>query len=257
MKVAKMIQSEIVKWLHEVRESRAALWFEENWTGEKGNYTLASAGFVGSNDAQHIESHWRFMKEETVGGAGANMQMPVRVFVPSFKTFVRNASQKHAGTIAGSHGELMFPSFPTITSALWKTVQAIDVRRLSLAHMEMSAAARESWNGAMHAVSAEGGVNTSVTERIRMWHEKGGRMEMARTKCVGILMPTDELITSLIRKGFKDLPAMQGVVGPMIEQFQILYHLPDDIPKRHPDMTPSDILELMVSFVRYPPHTYT
>ena len=257
MKVAKMIQSEIVKWLHEIGESRAGVWFEENWTGDKGNYTLASAGFVGSNDAQHIESHWRYMKEETVGGAGTNMQMPLRVFVPSLKTFVRNASQKHAGTITGSNGELMFPSSPKITSALWKTVQAIDIRRLDLAYMEMSAAARESWKGVMHAMSAEGEVNTSVTEKIRVWHEKGGRMEMARTKCVGILMPTDELITSLVRQGYKDLPAMQHIVGPMIEQFQILYHLPDEFPEKNPDMSPSDILELMVSFVRYPPRTYT
>jgi hypothetical protein len=57
MDIACMIQEAMVTWLYDVEETKAAVWFALNWTGEFGNYTNASAGYVGSNDAQHIESH--------------------------------------------------------------------------------------------------------------------------------------------------------------------------------------------------------
>ncbi len=47
--ITKMLQKEIVLWLTEVGEARAATWFKDNWTGERGNNTLATAGYVGNN----------------------------------------------------------------------------------------------------------------------------------------------------------------------------------------------------------------
>jgi hypothetical protein len=48
MDLTRLLQKEIVLWLTEVGEARAAAWFNDNWTGERGNYTIATAGYVGN-----------------------------------------------------------------------------------------------------------------------------------------------------------------------------------------------------------------
>ncbi len=177
MDIAQMLQEAMVAWLYEVEEAKAATWFAENWTGEFGNYTNASAGYVGSNDAHHIKSHWRYMKRDTIGAAGSNMKMPLRTFVPSLTTsrYIRDYSQRHVGNIQDANGLLRFPSIPKIDSAMWKKVQDIDIRRLILAYVEGSAAARMQWRREMLQVSAMSDVNTTITEKIRMWHEEGNQ----------------------------------------------------------------------------------
>ena len=53
--LATAIQDEIFDWLRTVGENTAAAWFERYWTGDRGNYTNASAGYSGNNNAQGIE----------------------------------------------------------------------------------------------------------------------------------------------------------------------------------------------------------
>jgi hypothetical protein len=60
--LATAIQDEIIDWLRIVGENGAAAWFERYWCGERGNCTNASAGYCGNNNAQGIESRWRYMK---------------------------------------------------------------------------------------------------------------------------------------------------------------------------------------------------
>jgi hypothetical protein len=62
-----LLQSDMVEWLERVGESRAARWFQDNWTGEHGNYTNATAGYVRNNMASCIEAHWRYTRGATVG----------------------------------------------------------------------------------------------------------------------------------------------------------------------------------------------
>jgi hypothetical protein len=52
-----MLQKDIVLWLSEVGEARAASWFNDTWTGEHGNYTNATAGFVDNNLSAGIETN--------------------------------------------------------------------------------------------------------------------------------------------------------------------------------------------------------
>ncbi len=67
-----MLQSDIVVWLSQVGEARASVWFNDTWTGERGNYTNATAGYVGNNLSSGIESNWRCMRRDVVGCAGAS-----------------------------------------------------------------------------------------------------------------------------------------------------------------------------------------
>jgi hypothetical protein len=49
VEITRMLQSDIVVWLSEVGEARASVWFNDTWTGERGNYTIATAGYVGNS----------------------------------------------------------------------------------------------------------------------------------------------------------------------------------------------------------------
>jgi hypothetical protein len=70
--IARMIQAQLVVWLTYQKETRAATWFEKEWTGEHGNYTNASAGYVGNNKSTGAESHWKYLRRDTIGTAGSS-----------------------------------------------------------------------------------------------------------------------------------------------------------------------------------------
>ena len=66
--------------------TRKSLQFGLKNTGEHGNYSNASAGYAGTNNAQGIKSRWWHFKRDTalqVGGAGTNMYIYLRVFMLS------------------------------------------------------------------------------------------------------------------------------------------------------------------------------
>jgi hypothetical protein len=99
-------------------------------------------------------------------------------------------SMSHAdGLLDEATGKQMFPSKPTTIPALWKSVQEIGVWCLMLAYVENSQDNRTLWDRAMDAISGMGDETTPVTEKIRMWHEAGNSIGIARTATQGIMCP--------------------------------------------------------------------
>ncbi len=86
-------------WLSEVGEARAATWFNDTWTGELGNYTNATAGYVGSNLSSGVESNWRYMRHDVVGCAETTQRISLEVFTPSLFQYLSIRSKKHADKI--------------------------------------------------------------------------------------------------------------------------------------------------------------
>ncbi len=125
-------------WLSKVGEARAATWFNDTWTGERGNNTNATADYVGNNLSSGIESIWRYIRRDVVGCAGTNQHISLEVFTPSLLQYLSIRSKKHADKIlcpkTGGH---IFPSEATyIPSKLWKKIQEFKVYRLLLSYCE-------------------------------------------------------------------------------------------------------------------------
>ncbi len=142
-------------WLTEVGEARAATWFNDNWTGERGNYTLATAGYVGNHLSSGIESNWIYMRRDVVGCAGSTQRIALPVFAPSLMNYLSIRSKKHADKIlcpiTGAH---KFPSEATyITSKLWKKIQEFKVHRLLLSYCEASQHVRKYGPKSWHSMS--------------------------------------------------------------------------------------------------------
>ena len=62
IKLQDMLQETLTRELHRLGEQRAAVWFQDTWTGEHGNYTNASAGYCRNRTSAGCEIRWRYMR---------------------------------------------------------------------------------------------------------------------------------------------------------------------------------------------------
>jgi hypothetical protein len=156
--LAAAIQDEIVGWLRRDGENGAAAWFERYWTGDRGNYTNASAGYAGNNNAQGIESRWRYMKREVCGTAGQNLRMSLRNFVPALLAYLKSASARHMGKLFKANAELNtnFVGRPSFEPEMWRLAQRLDTRTLSLSHIECNYDFQRAWKKITDEIAAIG-----------------------------------------------------------------------------------------------------
>ena len=94
------------------------------------------AGYVGNNKSAGIESHWKYMRRDTVGVAGSGKRTGLGTFIPMLMKYLSDLSKRHADKllcpITGAH---RFPSLPVISAKMWAKVAAFDVKRLLLSRI--------------------------------------------------------------------------------------------------------------------------
>ena len=134
--MATTIQDAICEWLLSVNEKKTEKWFRKTWCGERGNYTNSSAGYVGNKVANSLKAKWKYYRRDTTETTGTNLRMSFNVFIPSHIRYVRDLSRKHFSDMVGEDGLVRFPTYPTITTELWKEVQSMDSRILHLWYVE-------------------------------------------------------------------------------------------------------------------------
>ena len=120
IEIASAIQGSICEWLENVNEKHAAKWFRRKWCGERGNYTNASAGYVGNKVANSLEANWKYYRRDTIGTTGTTQRMPLDIYIPSHIKYVRDLSKKHFSDMVDDAGIVAFPVYPSITTELWK-----------------------------------------------------------------------------------------------------------------------------------------
>ena len=100
---------------------------------EYGNYTNATAGYLGSNKSVGLESGWKYLRRDTVGGAGSNKRISMNVFFPLLKQYIDDLSKRHASKIlcimTGAH---RFSHVAVINISLWGKVPDFRMNVFSL-----------------------------------------------------------------------------------------------------------------------------
>jgi hypothetical protein len=227
---AQLVQEEMVECLKAVKEMRAAVWFEKTWTGEHGNHTNASAGYVGNNKASGCESNCKYAKRDTVGSAGSNVSMSLQTFTPSMIKYVGDTSGKHADKILDKKtGMREFDAVPVITAELWKAVQDFNMLRIRLAYVEHSNVYRIEWQHAADFFTNEGkdeddGVKSFV-EKLHEFRDAGRVIRLARTRVEGINMPTERHVTILTKKkGCDTFAKLERAVHDLVPQYELLFN---------------------------------
>jgi hypothetical protein len=46
--ITHLLEDVIVEWFRDIGEVCASVWYRDNWTGEHGNYTNSTSGYVGN-----------------------------------------------------------------------------------------------------------------------------------------------------------------------------------------------------------------
>ena len=83
-----MLRQSLVDELLHRGEPRASNWFDETWTQAHGNYTNASAGYIGNPNSGGIENGWKYLWRDTVGSGGTNMEIRLDFFVPRLTNYI-------------------------------------------------------------------------------------------------------------------------------------------------------------------------
>ncbi len=249
-----VLQKEIVLWLTEVGEARAATWFNDNWTDERGNYTVATAGYVGNHLSSGIESNWRYMRLDVIGCAGSSQRISLPVFTPSLMQYLSIRSKKHADKIlcpiTGAH---KFPSEATyITSKLWKKIQEFKVHRLLLSYCEASQHVRKLWAEDMEFFHSCG-KDESFGEAIARFRAAGLRMNLARSATVGFLIPTGSMMRDVENLHFETFAEEEKCVEDCRVMYECMYHREGDLDAEYGETSMEDKLDIMESFVRVTP----
>jgi hypothetical protein len=255
--LAMNIQDDIVTWLRDVGEDEAADWFYRYWTGPRGNYTNASAGYSGSNSAQGIESRWRYLKRDVLGGK-SNMSFPLKTFIPSLLAYLKaHSARHHAQLIKTNEGcGTAFPSAPTITDDMWKHAQLIDTRTFLLSTVECNPDLQRGFNLVTEAIAAYGEATTPLPEKIRLWQSDGNSMDhLPKTSFTAIIVPTTSIIKQLEKKGYKLILDLKEALVPLVLQYQQLMYknLDDFYDGDTACLGPSHMLNIMEAFHRLTP----
>ncbi len=105
-----VLHRKLVEWLLQRDEPRAAAWFEEYWTRERGNYMLVHGEVGGTNSNCGTEGNWGGVKKAVCGTAGTTCRLAVRSVVPSLIRFLvdKKRSRPHIGRGAPRKGPLLY-----------------------------------------------------------------------------------------------------------------------------------------------------
>ena len=255
--IAHMIQAQLVVWLNHMKETRAATWFAKEWTGEHGNYTNASAGYVGNNKSTGAESHWKYLRRDTIGTAGSSKRMSIKVWLPLLHRYLEALSKRHdSKMLCPKTGFHPFPTEPVISSKLWARVHKFNVNRLMLSHVAGGAGPNKVWEDElcffldMH----EAHPDMTFVDMLAQYHKAGKYMRVPRTSLGAIYMPTMELINHMKRCPLiVTMEDADNHVEEALVRYETLFDQPYEFLTAYPAISPMDALEVMESFVRVTP----
>jgi hypothetical protein len=255
--IARVVQAHIVEWLRSVKETHAAKWFEKEWTGEHGNYTNASAGYVGNNKSNGCESHWKYIRRDTIGVAGSNKRMSISVWLPLLFRYLEALSKRHAEKlkcpVTGVHS---FPTLPVITNKLWAKYHKFDVLRLLCSFVAGGAGPNklweEEWEFFLDMYMAD--MSMPFSDMMAAYQKAGKKIGTARSNLGAVYIPTTDLLMRMkLMSEIDTLYKAQNYAREALALYEALFDTPDQFRADHPEMSPMDVLQVMESFVRVVP----
>ena len=255
--IARVVQAHIVDWLRSVKETHASKWFEKEWTGEHGNYTNASAGYVGNNKSNGGESHWKYIRRDTIGSAGSNKRMSIAVWLPLLFRYLEALSKRHAEKIkdpvTGVHS---FPIVPVITNKLWAKFHKFDVLRVLCSFVAGGAGPNKLWEEEMGFFMEMyfNDRSTPFCDMMAAYQKAGKKISTARTNLGAVFIPTTDLLMRMkLAPEIDTLEKAYNYAGEALALYEALFDTPDQFRIDHPAMSPMHLLQVMESFVRVVP----
>jgi hypothetical protein len=106
----------------------------------------------------------------------------------------------------------------------------------------------------MDAIAGEAEALTPLMEKIRMWQDKGNAIEIARSKCTSVIMPTIQIIRKLELKGYSTLMEIEAALLPLLEEYRLLTSKSmDEYFENYPSRGVEHMMDIMECFYRLAP----
>jgi hypothetical protein len=242
-------------------EQRAADWFEEYWTGERGNYTLAHAGVGGTNNNCGTEGRWNGVKKEVCGSAGTTTSLSVRTVVPSILRFLTNKSKESAsywkrGTRSRcktSSAMFTFPSIPMPIKMEWDHLESLDPNILELATVYASADVKTAWDlhigDILGADKDEGVTGATAHVQIRaLFDAKPTAKAPPRRNISYFIIPSKSLIDRIDPERKMTAAECRAALDADLVKFDSMLKCPAVFEELVPDWDAEDYIALHESF---------
>ena len=261
--LATILQCKIVEWLRNQNEHRAAEWFEEYWTGERGNYMLAHAEVGGTNNNCGVEGGWNGVKKEVCGTAGSTSSLAVRSVVPSLLRFLNNKSKEQASywriDTRARHktGSAMFtfPSIPVPTKEEWNHVESLRPNILELCTVFARPDIKAAWDlhiqDMLEAAEEEGVADSAAHVQIRaLFNKTRNTKAPPRTNISYIIMPSMSLLNKIDSDPARKMTAAEcrEAIHDDLARFDAMLSNPAVFEANAPDMDAEEYIALHESF---------
>ena len=174
---AEIVQLLLVTYVREVlKQPRAATWFEGTWTGEYGRWTLAHAGYAGSNNNMGQEVKWRDMKKEVAPS------VTLGTFTGALVGLIEQLGDEHRVHLAKTFANL-FPSAQIITKRTYDKIQSIHYRTLLLSGIlttiqSKHKGAQAEWEATANRIHQCGEPGAPLHLKLRAYHVDIARDEV-------------------------------------------------------------------------------
>ena len=172
-------QQLLVSYLREdLGQPRSATWYEDTWTGENGRYSLAHAGYTGSNNNMGIEVDWRDMKHECAPS------VTLGTFTGSLVGLIEQLGREHRTFLAKTVANL-FPARQVFTKRTWDKIQSVDDRTLQLSVVVTTVPSKQNavqteWDAIAERIYRSGEPGAPLHLRIMAFHVDIARNEARR-----------------------------------------------------------------------------
>ena len=259
--LAIILQRKIVEWLRARHEPRAANWFEEYWTGDRGNYMLAHAEVGGCNNNCGTEGGWNGVKKEVCGTAGSTTSLAVRSVVPSILRFLTNKSRELASfqrrdtreRLKTSSAMFTFPSLPVPTKEEWDHMERLRQNILELITVFAPAAVKTEWNvliqDVVQAAEEDGVADKSAHAQITAFYQKKPTAKPPpRRSITHVIMPSTSLLNRIDPERTMTAAQSLAAMDEDLARFDGMLANPVVFDAVRPDLDAEDYIALHESF---------
>jgi len=194
---AELAQSLLVDYIRNVLlQPEAAEWFSTWWTGARGRYCLAHAGYGGSNNNMGVEVDWRDAKGLVPASS------TIGAYTGALVKFIADIGTEHETFLKPTDG--LFPSTGVMTKRIYDQLQgfAPDTLRYSVLIEFGHAQSERKWEEIVTRIHGSGDDDAPLHLKIKAYHNDIARgdttaIKLSASEVRKILIPREWYIQSL------------------------------------------------------------
>jgi hypothetical protein len=159
-------QKLLVTYIREdLGQPRAANWYEGHWTGTYGRYSLAHAGYAGSNNNMGTEVDWRDMKAECPPSS------TLGTFIGTLVSLIGQLGTEHR-TLLSKHEPNLFPSRQYLTKRIFDEMQTVhyNTLRFSVLLCSVQGKKQADWDAITERIHLAGEPAAPLHLKIKAYH---------------------------------------------------------------------------------------